>query len=273
MNYPKATFRDEYSWISHALSQGYSTLAIDRLGNGNSSRPDPLNVVQGPLQLSVMREVIRLLREGGASYIPKKFNKIIMATHSYGSILGRLMSTVFPQSGADAYILTATSSYLHGLQAFIQAIKARSASAVDPRFPNLAPGYLAATPSTIRSVIYGLEGTFDPEIASWDAESPHIFAIGEIAGRNPNTTSSFEGPVLVLTGRQDQIVCGNGTIEAGIPDCYSSDGDPRRERELFPKASRFGVYIPENSAHNLNTHYSAPETFGVAHEWLQSVGF
>lgn len=41
---------DLYSWVDYATAQGYPTLALDRLGNGKSSHPDPLLVVQAPYE-------------------------------------------------------------------------------------------------------------------------------------------------------------------------------------------------------------------------------
>lgn len=35
-----------YSYVRYANGQGYPTLAMDRLGNGRSSHPDPITVVQ-----------------------------------------------------------------------------------------------------------------------------------------------------------------------------------------------------------------------------------
>lgn len=38
---------EKYSWVDAAHENGYPTLALDRLGAGQSSHPDPVNVVQG----------------------------------------------------------------------------------------------------------------------------------------------------------------------------------------------------------------------------------
>jgi pimeloyl-ACP methyl ester carboxylesterase len=272
MDFPHPEFQGEYSWIYHAASQGFATLAIDNLGNGRSDHPDPIRVVQPPLQLSVIYGIFTGLRAGTLPNVPK-YNKIVMGTHSYGSVLGRLLSTIFPNSGADAYILTATGRELKGLRQFLANIQAQAASAVDPRFKELAPAYLSAT-KNIREVIYGVNGSFDPNMAEWDTKYPHIFAAGEIADSKNAPPSSFSGPVLVITGRQDQIVCGNGTIVGHVPDCGVGPGSQIDDtKTLFPKAKVFTAYVPEGAAHNLNTHYSAPETFGAAHLWLQSVGF
>ncbi|KAI0437884.1 hypothetical protein F4803DRAFT_570309 [Xylaria telfairii] len=273
IDFPEPEFRGQYSWISHAASQGYATLAIDNLGNGKSDRPDPINIVQTPMQISVIYSILRGIRAGSLPGVPK-YDKVIMGTHSYGSVLGRLISTIFPTSGADAYILTATAANLTGLQQFIANIAPRAASVVDSRFEGLAPAYLSAT-KNIREVIYGLDGSFDPKVAEWDAASPHVFGVGEIAGRGATVPSSFAGPVMVISGRQDQIACGNGSIfDQPTVDCGLGPGSHVDEtRSLFPNATSFQAYVPENTAHNLNTHYSAPESFGAAHTWLESVGF
>jgi hypothetical protein len=39
-----------YSWVYFAHVRGYPTLPIDPLGNGKSSHPDPVLVVQGPYE-------------------------------------------------------------------------------------------------------------------------------------------------------------------------------------------------------------------------------
>jgi len=221
-----------------------------------------------------LETIIQRLRAGSLPYIPK-YQKVILASHSFGSALARLVAQFFPTSGADAYILTATSNILTGLKEFIAATHAQSASAVKPeQFSHLAPGYQAVSPKSIRDVLYPLDGHYDPKMLQADIDEPHIFAVGEIAASAIPVPTNFTGPVLVLTGRQDQIVCGNGNITSLVPDCGVGPGSsPDQARVLFPKASRFDAYVPEHSAHVINTQYSAPEAFGAAHQWLQTVGF
>jgi hypothetical protein len=43
-----------YSWVDFAHANGYPTLALDRLGSGESSHPDPVTVVQGPYEYVVL---------------------------------------------------------------------------------------------------------------------------------------------------------------------------------------------------------------------------
>jgi len=266
---------DEYSWVAHAQSQGYATLAIDNLGNDDSDHPDPLNVVQSSMQIQILHQIMLRLRAGSLPPISRSYKKIIMATHSYGSILGRSLSTIYPDGGADAYILTGASNNLTGIEAAIETFHAQAASAVDPtRFSDLAPGYVAITPQGFRDTVYSFDGDFDPKMLSWDISLPHNFAVGEIAGISGTKPSNFTGPVMVITGRYDQIVFGAGNITVEAADCgVGPTSNPDQERVLFPKASSFESYIPDHTGHNLNTHYSAPETFGAALAWLTRIGF
>ncbi|KAJ8123014.1 hypothetical protein O1611_g9697 [Lasiodiplodia mahajangana] len=50
IDFPEPEFRGQYSWISHAASQGYATLAIDNLGNGKS---DPSSAASAPARCRV----------------------------------------------------------------------------------------------------------------------------------------------------------------------------------------------------------------------------
>lgn len=46
LGYPVGFGGDTHSWITCATRQGYPTLSIDRVGNGNSTHPDPVFLTQ-----------------------------------------------------------------------------------------------------------------------------------------------------------------------------------------------------------------------------------
>lgn len=273
-DFPNLDFQGQYSWVSHATSQGYATLAIDRLGNGDSTRPDPLQVVQAPLEIAVTVEILNGLRAGSLPRISNKYSKIVVAGHSYGSILSRLIATYFPTTAADAYIFTAESVGETGLQNAVSDFKAVSASVASPRFADLPDGYLSVSKSGLRETSYGLPGQFDPRMLAWDQASPHIFAIGEIVGNTPTVASNFTGPVMAVVGQEDQIACGNGKILSQVPHCGVGPGSSADGMyTLFPKASNFGSFSPARTSHFIGNEYSASEVFGAVHAWLASVGF
>jgi hypothetical protein len=54
---------ETYDYPGYASSQGYHTLAIDRLGHGdNTQHPDPVNYLQAPLHLAVIHQIITSVR-------------------------------------------------------------------------------------------------------------------------------------------------------------------------------------------------------------------
>lgn len=78
-----------YSWTEFASQQGYPTLAIDRLGNGQSSHPDPIATVQIPAQAATIHELVTLARAGGGPF-PRCFESFIFV----GSSMGKHISSI-----------------------------------------------------------------------------------------------------------------------------------------------------------------------------------
>jgi hypothetical protein len=68
---------NEYSWVDYATNQGYPTLAIDNLGNGDSDHPDALLVTQQTIQIEIMHVIIGMLRAGTLPNVTKKFSKLL----------------------------------------------------------------------------------------------------------------------------------------------------------------------------------------------------
>lgn len=99
-----------YSYIDVAVDQfGYCTLSIDRLGVGNSSIADPLNVIQAPAELSALQQVNMMLRKGTLPSVPHAFTKIVSVGHSFGSGLSYALAAMDP-TATDALILTGFSA-------------------------------------------------------------------------------------------------------------------------------------------------------------------
>jgi len=90
---------DQYSWVSTASLNGYPTIAIDRLGNGLSSHPDPTSPDLSYLsQVEVLHQVITAVRDG-IDPLPHAFGNIIYAGHSYGSMIGDALVAKYPEDG------------------------------------------------------------------------------------------------------------------------------------------------------------------------------
>ncbi|PVI03081.1 alpha/beta-hydrolase [Periconia macrospinosa] len=274
LDYPNATFDGQYSWAQHAASQGYYTLSIDNLGSGDSDRLDPITVVQFPLQSQILLRIIACLRSGTLTpRIPTKFNTVIMAAHSYGSLHARELTIAHPTSAADAYILTATAWNPLGLNAIVSAATAGSASVVDPSLSHLQPAYMSGRLSAWEKYLYPPQGAVDPQLIAFEkSEFAHTYTVGELASPKLNTTSDFTGPVLLITGRNDVLVCSppgsNATTDCGV----GNQSIPAQMANVYPRA-QFGFYVPDKTGHNINLGYSATEAFGAAHMFLEEYGF
>jgi len=55
---------ENYSYVRAAVAAGYSILTYDRLGTGQSDKPDAYDVVQAPLEVEILREITLLSRAG-----------------------------------------------------------------------------------------------------------------------------------------------------------------------------------------------------------------
>ena len=73
------------------------------------------------------------------------------------------------------------------------------------------------------------------------------------------TAEEFTGPVHVVTGAQDMPFC--------LRNCYAVPPDakypsiPAYVQDMYPKTRNFSVYIPANTGHAVNQHYSAPDVY------------
>jgi len=132
-----------YSWVQTAVNTyGYNTLAIDRLGIGNSSHGDPLNEIQATLELEALHQVTLAVRNNKLPGINKAggFKKVVHVGHSFGSVLSYALSAKYPES-TDGVILTGYSTDFEGQQKFLASWDVRPARLNQPfRFGSHSTG-------------------------------------------------------------------------------------------------------------------------------------
>ncbi|KAE9576177.1 hypothetical protein CGMCC3_g7662 [Colletotrichum fructicola] len=247
-----------YDWQTYATSRGYHTLAIDRLGHGiESPNPDPFAVVQGPLEVEIIHNLIHTVRQARTTL--GDLNKIIYVGHSYGSSLGNMLAQRHPLD-VDAFILTGFSGDLGTSASALSAYG--SAATVSSRFKELSLGYLTVVNENDRTAsFYG--GSFDQSLATLDYNREDTVTVGELLspGLQPVETD-YRGNVLVMTGDLDVLFCPGG------PDtCVDA---LRGTKSLFPNANFSSVVITD-TGHCLTLHRSAPLVMETAHTWLHGL--
>jgi predicted esterase len=93
----------------HCFSHLYQTLWLTYPeGAGVSDRPDPVTVVQSPIQVDIAVKIIELARSGQIAPAGRAFHRIIQVGHSLGSAITNGVMTQQPNL-LDAAILTGVS--------------------------------------------------------------------------------------------------------------------------------------------------------------------
>ncbi|KAK3331195.1 Alpha/Beta hydrolase protein [Apodospora peruviana] len=259
-----------YNWHYHANARGYATLAIDRLGHGaNPDRPDPLSVVQPQIQVNLLQALLTSVRGRSSSsskMLQKTYGKVVLVGHSWGSYLSVGLAKQFPTSRLfDALVLTGFSTTISGN--VLSAPELVPAALHNPaRFPGEAFGYTTMAHAADRLTYYG--GKYDPAIPAFDflyedtVTSGEVGAFAAVLGGGPAAGTGFRKPVLVVTGTEDKVLC--KSIEMTCAEILA------KSREWFPdvKGDAYEYISVNETGHDLSLHYSAPETFGQVHDWL-----
>lgn len=252
----------KYSWTKAMNRNGYTTLAVDKLGSGASSHPDPVNDVQLPLEMETIHSLIMQIKAGDAGIsVP---SKLILVGHSSGSILGADLAQTHPDD-VDALVLTGYpaggANNNGGVPSYHFLPAAISAPA---RFPSdLDYGYLLMNSELNRTSAFYYEGHYDPAIAHLDYRTAGSTPIGESLNLGPPTQPAFKGKVLVITGQKDPTICGFTPAE----QCAYNDTSIVGVDKAFLGNTGFDSYLPP-TGHVLNWHYSAPRTFEIVVEKL-----
>lgn len=165
-----------YSYSDAVVAAGYATFSYDRIGVGRSDHPDPLQVVQGPLQVEVAHALVGLLRKPRIH--PYGFKNIIGVGHSAGSTVTQGVTTKYPQD-FDAVILTGTSTSVAYVNTAVASFDLTIAN-LDPsgKFAGLPNGYLVQPTTQSIQFPFFRWPNFDPKSAS---PSPYRIAADPVS--------------------------------------------------------------------------------------------
>jgi len=131
----------KYSYVDAAVRAGYAVLAIDRIGDGQSSHP-PSSQIVFPNTIYTLHQVVDDLRNGT---LGTKFDFVIEVGHSLGSSYAVDEQSTYQD--ADALILT---GYGHQVSSSFQKLSGSTLypAVDDPKFANsgLDTGYRTTKP-------------------------------------------------------------------------------------------------------------------------------
>lgn len=211
--------------------------------------------------METVHAIIEQIKSGNTE-IPKSGTYIFVG-HASGSSLGASLAQTYPDD-VDALVLTGYSSGSSTNTSLLLAQQYEPAAISDPkRFGNLSYGYLLGNSLSARTATLYYQGHYDPTIPPSDYSFRGVQAIGERFSLGPKFVPAFRGKVLVVTGANDQVVCGSTPARecSLVPDAVMN------VNATFSSSTGFEYYVPQ-TGRNVNWHYKAPVTFDVTFEKL-----
>jgi len=259
-------FSAQYSYQDAAALKGYTTFAYDRLGTGLSDHPDPIQVVQGPLEVAIAHSLIQLLRSG--SIASTSFKKVIGVGHSFGSDITNAITAQYPED-VDAAVLTGFSVDSKGMIPFLSGLDLVLANEAQPlRFGALPNGYLITESQAGNQFSFFRFPGFAQELLEAGTAAGETFTIGEFFTQSAimTPTPGFTGPIDVVNGENDLPFCDG--------NCVIGDKPAAVKAALYPNAAASSMsYIAKDAGHGLNLHYAAADAYAQIFGFLASNGF
>lgn len=245
---------ERYSYVDRANESGYATLAIDRIGDGESTHPPGANLTWDTAARTV-HQVVTALREGD---LGTSFDKVILVGHSYGAVTSYRVAGRYQD--VDAMIVQGIAHRVHMADLTARLVAQSPPAMLDPKFSGSGydPLYVT-TRKDARDLFYENDNA-DPKVIEIDERLKQTAGALEIptAARyvvnNPSNTTNI--PVLTINGDQDPFFC--GPLSA---DCSSSKALADFERPFYGPEATVEAQVIKGGGHDINLERTAPKAY------------
>jgi pimeloyl-ACP methyl ester carboxylesterase len=252
-----------YSYVRDANAAGFATLAVDRLGSGESDRP-PGELVSVHASANTIHQVVTAIRNGSVNDERGrriKFRRIVLVGHSFGSNISWTEAGLY--GDVDGLVLTAISHDQNPPGAPLTMTDAWPAQ-FDPKFAGagIPSGYLTTIPGTRAELFYHLPGA-SPAVIAVDEQTKDTLPIGMLFDQftTYGLTQNIHVPVLNVVGNFDTLAC-------QLPSCTGS-GSIANEGSFYPADACYTQLIVPNAGHSINLHLNAPSWYAKAQDWIE----
>lgn len=271
--------REKQSYVEAALKAGYSILTYDRLGAGQSDKPDAYDIVQAPLELEILRQLTLMARNGtlynfagkekpidaAFNKLPKP-SKIIHVGHSFGSFITSAFIAKYG-SLTDGAIITGFLENKYLGKSGMVSFNAEYAATSSPPFRR-SSGYIVCQKSGIQTIFFGgnPKTAFTKEMLDYGDAIKQPVPIGEFSSsyRISNLEgSSFKAPVQYMLPEFDFYICGG--------DCKGLANLTALEIK-YPNAAVIEVAIQPNTGHAFPLHNNATAGYRLTFDFLARNG-
>ncbi|KAJ7494936.1 hypothetical protein FB451DRAFT_1076754 [Mycena latifolia] len=253
---PTEEFRN-YSYTAFACDRGMSTLAIDWVGVGLSSRPANASDVQYATSSAVASQLAHRLKTTSILPEVRPFKKIIGIGHSAGSVLlnfGAIFEGArFP---FDGLILTAGLIVQPTTMSGIPSMFTSARDDTPLRWGTLDPNYIT---TSNRSIFYPANPTsFSPRMLIFDTLTRDVGSLASLLQLGSNSlTAHYTGPVAKVVGSEDQALCADVVALNAV------------ESVLWPEAKSFEVVVAQGSGHDMNLDFFAAGAFNIFVDFME----
>lgn len=265
---------EKHSYVEATLKAGYSILTYDRLGVGQSDKPDAYTVVQAPLELEILRQLTLMARNGtlydfaaharpaNPTFKSGKPDKVIHVGHSFGSFLtSAFIAKYGPLS--DGAVITGYLLTDNLASAGSTSFSVEYAATGSPRFDR-SSGYVVCKKNGIQNIFFGgnPKTAFTPELLDYGVQIKQPVPIGEFASAFSLIGlpgPSFKAPVQFLLPEFDFYICRG--------DCKGL-ADLNVLKKFYPNATKIEVALQPNTGHALPLHNNATAGFQLAFDFL-----
>jgi pimeloyl-ACP methyl ester carboxylesterase len=252
-----------YSYVRHANAAGFGTLALDRLGTGESDRPPP-ELVTVHASASTIHQIVTAIRGGEhRDEVGRRlrFDRIVLVGNSFGSNISWTEAGIY--GDVDGLILTGISHDQNPPAAPLTQLYAYPAQ-LDPLFVELAlpSGYITTIPTTRAELFFHLPGA-SPAVIALDETLKDTLPVGMLFDQftTYELTQNIHVPVLNVVGDFDTLSC-------QLPSCTES-GSIANEGSHYPADACYTQVIVPNAGHALNLHRNAPSWYRRAQRWVE----
>lgn len=258
-----------YDYATEQARAGHVSVAIDRLGYDDSSRPAGSQICLGS-HADIAHQVVTALREGdyraGGDAGGPAFRRVALAGHSLGTQIAQIAAYSF--GGIDALVTSAYSS--EGATPLATRESFRSGAACAASDGEAAddgeqgPGgyaYFGQRPQDFRAAMFH------------DADPAAIEATTTLRNRDPCGDFSSILPAIVLNrvGLRETtvpvlIVCASHDALFDADRCMRQD-------ELYPSSPDVSAVLLEGTGHALTVERTHDEFRSTVSSWLAERGF
>lgn len=253
---------ETYNWVQRMNREGYYTLAVDLIGNGNSTFPDGLLEAQTQTYVETTHDLIGQIRNGAIG--GKKWKKIVLVGFSIGAIVANSVAQQYPEDldGIVFHGISWDPSWIY--PAFLSGLQA-PAQQIDPeKWGHIQPYYQTQSSREGRKVAC-FAGAYDEEILEYDWNTRDFDSLGAAMTFVYHLVDApqYKGPVFLGIGDRDSTFCGGEF-------CGSQ---PYALYDKFPQAMDHVIKVYPETGHLILFHHSAPALIKDTLRFLAEHGF